>query len=388
MSRWVYALLIALPLALVAARTGWSPLAVFVLAALAVIPLAALIAQSTEEISRHLGAYLGGLLNATFGNAAELIISLAALFAGLTDVVRASIAGSVIGNSLFVLGMSMLLGGWRYRRQHFDTRVAAQYASLLALTVVGLVIPTLVGTVGGGIVAGQDVPTIGQIHALSTVVAILLLVGYIGYAAYAVFGIRAQPPTVAEEVPLPPLEVMAEEVLEAVEQPKAARKFGWMPGWLRVEGSPWGAGVALVIATVLTAVVSQVLVGAIEPVAHEVGLSTFFVGLIVLPLVGNAAEYASAVRMARRDRMDATMAITAGSAIQVSLLVAPLLVLVSDVIRKPLDFVFRPLELVIFGFVALLYALVSLDGESNWLEGLQLCIFYGIVAVAAFFVPH
>lgn len=400
MPRWLYVLLAALPLALVAEALRWPPLAIFVLAAVALIPLAGLIAIATEALSEHVGSYIGGLLNATFGNAPELIISFAALFAGLNSVVLASIAGSIIGNSLFVLGMSMIFGGWRYRLQRFDSRASGQYASLLALAVVGLVIPSLVGTFGGGIHTGQDVPSAAQLHILSTVVAALLLLGYIAYLAHAVFRVRADPSAVTD--PQPPRNQPDEEDAANDRSPgargessrsrsaerKPARSTSRLPRWLQLGASPVAALIVLGIVTVLTAVMSEILVGAIEPVAEQNHLSPFFIGLIVLPIVGNAAEHASAVTMALRNRMDATMAITAGSAIQVALFVAPVLVIGSELVAHPLDFLFRPLELVIFALTAGLYALVSLDGESTWLEGLQLMIFYLIVAAAAFVVPQ
>jgi Ca2+:H+ antiporter len=384
---WLLSLLVTLPFAAYGAAVGWPPLAVFILAAVAIVPLAGLIGEATASLATQVGPTVGGLLNATFGNAAELIIGLFALAGGLDDVVRASIAGSVIGNSLLVLGTSMVVGGWRHRLQRFDARPAGQYAALLALAVVGLVIPTVVGLLGGGFALGRDVPTAAQIHVLSCVVAVVLLISYGAYIAHAVFGVRAVRP--AEEaltvLDIPPA------VAGGAEQAGAAKRErffpAWVPSWLQLEGSAAAGAIWLAVATALTAFASAILVGAIEPVAHEVGLSRFFIGLIVLPIIGNAAEHASAIAMALRDRMDVTMAITAGSAIQVALLLAPVLVLVSAPLGHPLDFTFIPLELAIFALVALLYALVSLDGESTWLEGLLLVVFYVIVAAGAFVIP-
>jgi len=384
MPRWLYAFLVALPFALIAHFLGWPPLATFLLAAISLIPLAGLIAVATETLSEHVGSYIGGLINATFGNAPELIISFAALLAGLNTVVLASIAGSIIGNSLFVLGMSMLIGGWRFRLQRFDARSAGQYASLLALAVAGLVIPSLVGFFGGGLVTGQDVPDAAHLHALSMLVAVLLLVGYIAYLAHAIFHLHADPNAVSDPLPFADdLTPGPNPTSSHKARTTSAQPSWWFSGQMSIAGPLLLLGVV----TVLTAVMSEVLVGAIEPMAEQNHLSPFFIGLIVLPIVGNAAEHASAITMARRNRMEATMAITAGSAIQVALFVAPILIIGSELTRHPLDFAFRPLELVIFALTAGLYALVSLDGESTWLEGLQLMLFYLIVATAAFVVP-
>lgn len=404
MPRWLTPALIAMPFAAVGAAAGWPPLLVFALSAVALVPLAGLIGAATESLAHRVSPVIGGLLNATFGNAAELIIGISALAAGLTSVVRASIAGSVIGNSLLVLGTSMLIGGWRFRLQRFNARDAGQYASLLAIAVVGLVIPTIAALLGGGLRVGQDVPASGQVQTLSDVVAVLLLVSYAAYLAHAVFGVRAgnaeprgqggenadgQTAALASEKPDDDKsDSVSHGEGSTTRRAKPAESWPrWAPAWLRMESSPGAAVVWLAGATVLTAVMSETLVGAIEPVAHEVGLSAFFIGLIVIPIVGNAAEHTSAISMALRDSMDTTMAITAGSAIQVALLVAPVLVLISNFVGHPLTFVFIPLELAIFGLVALLYALISLDGESTWLEGLLLVVFYVIVGAAAFFVP-
>ena len=394
MPRWLYGLLIAVPLALLARALGWPPLATFVLSAAALIPLAGLIAVATEALAEQVGGYLGGLLNATFGNAPELIISFAALFAGLNSVVLASITGSIIGNSLFVLGMCMLAGGWRFRLQRFDARAAGQFASLLALAVVGLVIPSLVGTFGGGLHFGQSVPSAAQFHALSVIIAVLLLIGYLAFLAHAVFRVRAAPSVVTDPVSPPATgdraAAHANERHTRSRRPKpdpAASRSTRLPRWLQLRASPVAGLVVLGAVTVLTAVMSEVLVGTIEPVAHDNHLSPFFVGLIVVPIVGNAAEHASAITMALRNRMEVALVITAGSAIQVALFVAPVLILGGALAGHPLDLLFRPLELVIFALTAGLFALVCLDGESTWLEGLQLLIFYLIVAAAAFVIP-
>lgn len=408
MPRWLYALLVAVPLSLLAGAVGFPVAVRFVLAVLGVIPLAGLIGLATEEIAKHVGQLVGGLLNATFGNAAELIIGLTALAAGLPDVVRASITGSIIGNALLVLGASILAGGWRYGAQTFNARNAGQYASLLALAVVGLVIPSLVWRIDIAGTSGGKLSI--SLYALSFIVAAILLVSYAAYIAFSVFGLRVNPGErqrskrrkVAPDDPLKV--VIASDTHGEQRAPNDRRLRSGRSGRLDEvkhsqpptgtagrlaalwQTSPWPAVVLLGATTAITAPVSEVLTSSIEPLAQTAGLNPFFVGLIVLPLAGNAAEFTTAMRMALRNRMEVTMAVSAGASIQVALLVAPVLVMASPLLGHPLDLDFTVLELVIFGLIAGIYALISLDGESTWLEGLQLCAFYLIVAVGAFFV--
>ena len=386
MSRWLYVLLIAAPLALILRAAGAGPLAVFGMAALGLIPLAGLIGVSTEALAERVGPQIGGLLNATFGNAAEIIIGLTALAAGLPDVVRASLAGSIIGNSLLVLGSAMVVGGWRYRRQLFDARTAGQYASMLALVVVGMAIPSLLATVGEGARPGQGVIGGAAFHRLSIGVAVILLFCYVAYIAYSVFGVHASPGSVMRPG-------LGESAAEQREESPARRSRSAKTGgrgaslahlWHTNIWLPLGL---LAVVTVVTAFVSEALVGTIEPLGDQVGLSPFFVGLIVLPIVGNAAEHFTAITAANHDHMEITMAITAGSSIQIALLATPVLVLAGAVMGTPLDLNFTLLEIAIFGLVAGLYALISLDGESTWLEGVLLCAFYLILGVGTFFAP-
>ncbi len=415
MARWLYWLLLAVPLAFLADILGWSEVLVFVLAGIGLIPLAGLIGMATEELAEQVGPLVGGLLNATFGNAPELIIGIVALHAGLLDVVRASITGSIIGNALLVLGTALLIGGWRHGRQYFDARNAGQYASMLALAVIGLVLPALAQTVGQSGAVGEKHPII-NIDAISIAFAVILLISYLAYLAYTVFHVRDKPrrspaemregamPALEEGPPLvPPSPVLAEEQEEELAEEAAAaqarsgaagpatpsEKSVAPPVALRhprLTSAIWRPVALLAGATVATALVSELLVGAIEPVTQQLGWSQLFIGLIIIPIVGNAAEHSSAIQMALKDRVDVTMAITAGSSIQVALLVAPVLVLVSFLFTNPLDLLFRPLELAIFGLATFLFPLISLDGESTWLEGLLLVAFYMMVGVVAFFL--
>jgi Ca2+:H+ antiporter len=396
MNRWLYLLLLAAPAAVLTEAMHASPLVTFVLAAVGLIPLAGLIGLATEVLAERLGHGIGGLLNATFGNAAEIIIGLTALAAGLPEVVRASLAGSIIGNALLVLGTAMLVGGWRYRRQEFSPRVAGQYAAMLALAVIGMAIPSLLATVGEGTRPGAAVVLGSQLHQLSIGVAIVLLLCYAAYIAFSVFGVRAP-----REILLPISAATSDDEVsqkgdrKGTSLPYTGGPIGhdlWWNRSLKSLATWWKTTLWLPIAvlagvTAVTAVVSEVLVSTIEPLTHQVGLNPFFVGLIILPIVGNAAEHFTAITSATHNHMEISMAITAGSSIQIALLAAPILVLVGALIGKPLDLNFSLLEVALFALVTGLYALISLDGESTWLEGLLLCAFYLILAIGTFFSP-
>ncbi len=389
MNRWLYVLLLAVPATVLAEALHAPPLVTFVLAALGLVPLAGLIGSATEVLAERLGESIGGLLNATFGNAAEIIIGLTALAAGLPEVVRASLAGSIIGNVLLVLGSAMLAGGWRHRRQVFDRRSAGQYSSMLALVVIGMAIPSLLATVGEGTRPGDAVVQGNELHQLSIGIAIILLVCYIAYIAYTVFGLHASStatrPSVTEEQAEKHAPTVQAEKTDVEPSATGPRFLVTLSHWWR--GTLWLPIVVLAATTVVTAVVSEALVSTIEPLTHQIGLNQFFVGLIVLPIVGNAAEHFSAITAATHNRMETSMAITAGSSIQIALLAAPILVLAGPLLGTPLDLNFSLLEVALFGLVAGLYALISLDGESTWLEGLLLCAFYLILALGTFFDP-
>src|SRR5712692_2282801 len=396
MNRWLSLLVLAAPAAVAASALQASPLVTFVLAALGLVPLAGLIGLATEVLAERLGHRIGGLLNATFGNAAEIIIGLTALAAGLPEVVRASLAGSIIGNALLVLGTAMLVGGWRYRRQRFSRRVAGQYAAMLALAVIGMAIPSLLATVGESTRLGDAVVRGSHLHQLSIGVAIILLLCYAAYIAYSVFGVHASRDDLltssasisGDEARAPHDPAHPSALAGETATPRRKTSAGpraTLATWWRT--TLWLPIVALAGVTAVTAVMSEVLVSTIEPLTHQIGLSPFFVGLIILPIVGNAAEHFSAITSAARNHMEVSMAITAGSSIQIALLAAPILVLFGALIGVPLDLNFPLFEVALFALVAALYALISLDGESTWLEGLLLCAFYLILAISTFFTP-
>lgn len=352
--------------------------AIFISSAIGLIPLAALIGSSTEDLEYYVGPIAGGLLNATFGNAPEIIIGIFALQHGLITVVKASITGSIISNSLFVLGSSLALGGWRWGKQFFSARDAGQYSTMMVLAIAGLLIPS------AGSLFIKDP---GRNQAVSNVIAIILLLVYALYLATHVFHLRTErrrPKRHSKTMPFPS-PAAEQEQSEEVE----AVTGGVNPREMDSRKPPrlWLAVVMLLAATIGTAWNSELLVGAIKPVTEQLGWSPVFIGLVIIPIVGNAAEHSSALFIALRDHVDLSMAIAAGSSIQVATFVAPLLVLVSLFFPASLDLVFQPLELAILGLATILFPLVTLDGESTWLEGVQLVAVYVMACVVFFFVP-
>ncbi len=316
-------------------------LLIFALTALALIGLAWVLGQATESLAVHAGPRVGGILNATFGNAAELIITIFALSAGLTTVVKASIIGSIIGNVLFVLGASLLLGGLKNGTQTFSSTIAGVNASMLAIVAVALSLPTIYAATTPG-----TPPT-----SLSVEVAVVMFVIYI---LYLIFYFRSPEGQAAGEP----------------HDPQFARTASL---------------VLLVVATAAVAYVSEAFVGALEPLTEEFGLSELFVGIIIVPIVGNIAEHIVGVQIAYKNQMDFSMGISVGSSIQVALLVTPILVFFGAIIGEPLRLVFTPLELGALAAAVIITGFVALDGRSNWLEGAMLLGVYIISALAFFF---
>ena len=320
----------------------------FVISGAGILGLAWVVGLATERLGALTGPQVGGILNATFGNVAELIIAFFALQAGLLSVVKASITGSIIGNLLLVLGASVLAGGLRHGTQTFSQRIAGSNAALLVLAAVGLFIPAIFSLTGG---EGSQ----RNIQAESIIISILLIVGY-GLSIVWQFSNPAGTLGGHEE----------------------ASGHG---------GPPWATRTAvfvLLAAAVLLAVLSEVLVGAIEPFIDTFGLSAFFVGVVIIPTIGNLAEHLVAVQLAWKNKMEFAMAVCYGSSLQVALFVAPLLVLIGVLIGQPMDLVFEPLEVAAVGAAVGISALIALDGESNWLEGALLVIIYIILAGSFF----
>jgi Ca2+:H+ antiporter len=379
MPRWFYYLLI---MAIVAPIINliWGrqqEMAIFISSAISLIPLAALIGRATEDLEYFVGPIAGGLLNATFGNAPEIIIGIFALQQGLISVVKASIAGSIISNILLVLGSSLAIGGWRWGKQYFSARDAGQYSAMMVLAVSSLLIPFTATTV---------IKDAQSIQSFSVAIAVVLLLVYIMYLSMHVFHVRSSrrnPTRRGKHAPPPPPADTEDEEVEAVTGNPDPRQVDPQ----RIPPKPGLAGLMLLVATIGTAWNSELLVGAITPVASQLGWSKVFIGLVIIPIVGNAAEHSSALYIAYRDRVDLTMAIAAGSSIQVATFVAPLLVLISLFYTTHLDMVFHPLELVILALASILFALISLDGESSWLAGIQLVALYVIACIVFFFIP-
>lgn len=346
MPRWMWPLLAVGGLAIAARLLGLPAFLVFVLAALGLIPMAGLIGRATEDLAYHVGPKFGGLLNATFGNAAELIIAALALREGLTALVKASITGSIIGNLLLVLGASLLVGGWRHGIQQFDDREAGRNATMMLIALVSLLLPAAFASVA---------PDAVLIEEVSVAVAIVLLLVYAAYIAYIL------------------------RVSERLEVTHAAE--GHVP-WSRTR-----ALAGLLAATLGTVVLAETLVQTVEAVTATLGWSEFFVGLIIVPVVGNVAEHFSAIVFAAKNKMDTALAIAAGSSTQIALLVAPLLVLLGLGIGRWLDLVFHPLEIIAVAAAAFLFSFVSVDGQTTWLEGVQLLALYVMVGAVFFFLP-
>jgi Ca2+:H+ antiporter len=361
------ALLVLLPVAVVGRLLHWPGAVVFACAALAIVPLAGAMGRATESLAHRFGAGVGGLLNATFGNAAELIIALVALRRGLDDIVKASLTGSILGNSLLVLGFALFAGGRGRDRQTFDRTAASMGATLLALAGIGLVIPALYHAVASGEVARATLTAAQEAlreRDLSFEIAIVL---FAAYALSLVFTLGTHRHLYAGT--------------SASTVPERA------PGlWGR--GGMGGPALTLLATTVLVVWMSELLVGAVQEASHALGLTPVFVGVIVVAIVGNAAEHSTAVLMALRDQMDLALNIAVGSSIQIALFVAPLLVFLSRFLgRGPMDLRFTPFEVVSVAIAVAAVNLVSQDGESNWLEGALLVAVYVILGLAFYFLP-
>ncbi|MBI3098809.1 MAG: calcium/proton exchanger, partial [Planctomycetes bacterium] len=324
------------------------PTLIFLVSCAAVIPLAGWMGRATEALAARLGSGLGGLLNATMGNAAELIIAIMALRAGMVGVVQASITGSIIGNILFVMGIAAVAGGMGRERQKFSKLAAESGAGMMTLAVIALIIPAVFHR------TNPDVAGV-RMQRLSLDISVVLLVTY---ALGLWFSLRTH-----------------KKFFESEEEEHAVTG-----GW----GPKKAIGV-LITATVLISFIAEFLVGSVEETAHHFGLSDLFIGVIVVAIVGNAAEHFSAVQFAREDKMNLSLHIVIESSKQVALFVAPVLVFVGYALGQPMTLEFTPLEVVAVGLSVAIVSVMLLDGETNWLEGVQLLAVYAILGMAFYF---
>jgi Ca2+:H+ antiporter len=350
-----------------------NPTALFVVSCLAIIPLAGWMGRATEHLAEHLGQGIGGLLNATFGNAAELIIALFALSKGLTGVVKASITGSIIGNILLVLGLSFLAGGIKFRKQEFNRVAAGVSATALTLAAIALIIPTVFHQAAAAVPVAQGGWTPAKEQGLSLAIAVVL---FLTYALTLVFSL-----------------ITHRELFGADESKDVACEAGAELTRMEVEElghAPWSVGKAVGVllgATAFVALISEFLVGAIESARESLGLTEVFVGVIVVAIIGNAAEHSSAILMAMRNKMDIGIGIAVGSSLQIALFVAPLLVFASYLFGTPMDLEFTVPEVVAVVASIIIVEQISSDGESNWIEGLQLLSVYAVLAILFYFLP-
>lgn len=365
-NKFLLLLLIFVPITLAAEWLKLSPVLVFVLSALAIVPLAAFIAEATEVIAAIIGPTLGGLLNATFGNLTEMVVSVVALRAGLVEVVKASILGAIIANLLLGLGLAMLLGGLRFQQQNFAPEIARLNASSLLLSVLVLLTPSAIHFTSDGLPKAA-------IQNFSYADAILLL---IFYGLSLIFSLKSQQ------------DVEGLNALEAREnqpQPVSGRNaLATRDCGLAKFGKPV---TILLICTVALVVISEILVGSLEETVKVLGWTELFTGIILLPLFGGVVEYITCVTTALKNKMDLTVAVSIGSTLQVVLFVAPILVLVSLFFPTPLS-----LEFNVFGMFAataavLITSSISSDGQSNWLEGVLLLILYAVLGTAFYLHP-
>jgi Ca2+:H+ antiporter len=344
------AFLIFIPIAAILHYSHAPELWTFLASGVAIIPLAGWMGKATESLAERLGAGIGGLLNATFGNAAEMIIAFQGLRAGLTEVVKASLTGSILGNILLVLGASVLAGGLKYRTQKFNRTAATMSATLMALSGIALLVPALFHWITRGAEGSAE-------KNISLEISIVLFVTYVLSLIFS---------------------------LGTHRDLYLGKNHGHEGGSFL---SPKTAGLVLLGATGLIAWMSELLVGAVEPASKALGLTDVFVGVIAVAIIGNAAEHSTAILMAMKNQMDLAYHIAVGSSMQIALFVAPVLVFLSYAIGTPMDLLFTTFEVITVGLAVAIVSLVAADGESNWMEGVLLVAVYLIFAIAFFFLP-
>lgn len=377
----VYFLLIFVPLAVILELVHTGQIVLFVVAALGLIPLAKLIGDSTEHLAAHYGATIGSLLNVTFGNAAEIIIAVIAINAGLPDLVKASITGAILGNILLIFGLSIIAGGFKYKEQFFNRENTGVQSSMLFLAVIGLAVPTVLAAT---VLKPVDMNNQIKIQFLSDSLAFLLLAVYIAGIIFTVFTHKhlffAQPP----------VEVQTE--IEGQKTLSLGRKGtnGEGEGEGERNHEHWGKKKSFVLLGISMAgvvIVSEILVGSVEAITKEFGFGEIFVGAVIIGIVGNAAEHTSAIIVARKGKIDLSIGIAAGSGTQIALFVVPVLIIAGILLGKQVTLVFTIFELVSIFLAAIILNLIAHDGKSNWFEGLMLTAVYVIIAIGFYFIP-
>jgi Ca2+:H+ antiporter len=372
-SSLIYLLLIFTPIAIALEFINTDHIIMFVVATVALIPLAKLIGDSTEHLSVHYGATLGSLLNVTFGNAAEIIIAIVAINAGLIDLVKASITGAILGNILLIFGLSILAGGIRFKEQYFSQENVGLQSSMLFLAIIGLAIPTILVNTLNADGANTSIENQSNIHILSDILAFLLLAIYIAGIIFTFF---------------------THKHLFLTQSHFDHKKDQKEEGRIKEEGqssstTSWskrksflflGLSMAGVIA------ISEILVGSVEVTAKQFGFGELFVGAIIIGIVGNAAEHSSAIVLARKGKIELSIGIAAGSGTQIALFVVPILVIAGILMNQPFSLVFTLFELVTIFLAAIILNLISRDGKSNWFEGILLTFVYVIIAIGFFFI--
>ncbi len=361
-------LLIFIPISVVLHYMQMADSLIFLSSAIAIVPLAGWLGRATEQLAEHTGDGIGGLLNATFGNAAELIISIAGLKHGLYDVVKASLTGSIIGNLLLVLGASMLAGGLKHKELRFNQQAASAQSTLMMLAAIGLVVPAAFHSLTHGTGSRASEAT------LSMMIAAVLIVAYCLNLLFALKTHRHFYDATTEDAAADP-----PDADEGVDE-------------LAHDDQTWSIRKALLVlvsATALVAWMSEILVGSVEKAALSFGMTSVFVGVVVVAIVGNAAEHSTSVYVAMKNRMDLSLAISLGSSTQIAVFVAPVLVFLSRFVGPtPMDLVFTPTEVLAVFLAAWIAAQICSDGISNWVEGAQLLAVYTILAIAFYFLPE
>ena len=367
-----YFLVICAPIALLLEFTHSEPLLVFIFAAIGLIPLAKLIGQSTEHLATHYGPTVASLLNVTFGNAAEIIIGIAAISAGLLNLVKASIIGSIIGNILLVFGLSLIVGGLKHKEQFFNKENTGYQSSMLFLAIIGLAVPTILAA------TTTKVGHQGDIESISVCVAFVLLGVYIASTIFTFI-------THKHLFSITPVEREKNddgrnhdsEFSQDLDERVQSNDLHWNKK----------RSITLLVASLIgVVIVSEVLVSSVEVTIKKFGFSEMFVGAIIVGVVGNAAEHSSAIMLARKDKLDLSIGIAAGSGTQVAIFVVPILVIAGIVVNRRFDLVFTIYELAVVFLSAIILNLIAHDGKSNWFEGIMLAAVYIIVAIGFFFI--